>query len=525
MARQRTPAVAIAALIGMASFSFLPVMAQAASRPDTVVTWYYPETNTYIPANQSQLQAAINKITEPRIGVQVHLVPIISGDYQKKLSVMLETGQATGIVWTSNWLLPWTNEVSARAFTPLNSLIGKYGAGLQRTIGKKYLRGMAFDGKIYAVPSLQMEVNQAEYPGQLTVQDAKALHLKLTKLPSGAYEAVQIHSLASLHNLLVSVHKKFPKLVPMVAGSATEFVLNPATYGYWSVVPASTEVNPTLPFFIKVQAKYGKTPPKITLALGMLRKNIAMMHQWYEQGLINKNAGSITATEATQLNDAGTSVFNQGNFAPAWNPAQESSTTAPGHIPIEVVIKTGPLHGAFMFTGDASTANAIAAATPPQEQAAAMKLLNLVNTDPQVYNLLAYGIPKVDYTMAGPNSIRYTKAGRDFANGNWVYGDIFKGFVPAESNAPHFSWTYVEKMDREAVASPAVGFNFNDTAVQTQIADISSVTAQWIQPLLSGVYPPSKLKQFEAAMNQAGQQTVLKAVTKQFDAWWKLTHK
>lgn len=73
---------------------------QAAPAPVTV-NWYYPEENSYIPANQAQVQAAVDRITEKAIDVKVNLVPIISSDYQQKLSVMLETGQATGIVWTS----------------------------------------------------------------------------------------------------------------------------------------------------------------------------------------------------------------------------------------------------------------------------------------------------------------------------------------------------------------------------------------------------------------------------------------
>ncbi len=513
-------AVIGAALLGSCSLIGTGII-QAAPAPVSV-NWYYPEFNTAVPPNQNQVQAAVNRITEKAIGVKVHLIPIPGGGaaYPQKLSVMLETGQATGIVWTSSWSLPWTNEVAAKAFLPLNSLIAKYGRGLTRTLGTKFLKGMAYNGTIYAIPNLQIEAYQPQLDGEITASEAKALNLQLAKLPGGAYEPTKIHTFPALHAFLVNLHKKYPKQIPLVTGQFGT-VLFPETYGYWAVLTGTTN-----PFFVKMQPSYGKNPPKITLALNMFRQYIAMLHNWYQQGLINQDAGDITATEAHALQATGTEVLESCNGVPAWNPGNEASGVPKGYLPINLRITEGPLHGAPIYTGDASTANAIAAATPAPQRMAAMKLLNLVNTDSQLYNLIAFGFPKVDYKKIGPNSIVFTAAGaKYFANDNWAFGNVTRGYTPTSPAYPKFSWKVMENINHHAVASPLVGFNFNTTPVQTQLADMAAVEAQWNQPLLAGVYPVSKLSKFEAAMNAAGQQVVLKALTRQFDAWWKATHK
>lgn len=515
--------IAMATTLGSAAIlgSFVGSAVSRASTPITV-NWYYPETNTSIAPNLGQIQNAVNKISVPKIGVRINLEPINSGDYAQKLGVMLETGEANGIVWTSNWLLPFSTEVNAHAFLPLNHLLAADGTALERKIGRKFLRGTSVGGKIYGIPSIQNEVRTAQLGGQIKAALVKTLPfpLKLHKVkPYGYYTSPNIQNYSQLGRFLLAVHRKYPKLIPLLLSNGGS-TFDSTLYGYWTVIPNGWQQNnPNFPFFIRIQKTYGNTPPKIVLALQAQKQFIRMLHHWYSEGLINHNAGSINTTEATAISSIGGSVMGGEWPVPDWNPSQ--ATVLPGYLSLEFPLRQGPLAGKYEFIGDATTVNAISATCSHPVQA--LRFLQLVNTDPAVYNLLSYGIQGVDYTVTDSNEIAFTKAGRDFANDNWVFGDVFSGYIPFR--VPGFTWQLDTKINREGITSPAVGFNFNPTPVETQVADMSQVASRWDQPLFNGVYPVSKFAQYEQQMRAAGQQQVLEAVQKQFDQWWKQTHK
>ncbi len=519
--------VALTGSLGLGSVGYVYAGLVRPARVNPVtINWYYPETNSKqaAPPNLSQVEVAINRIAVPKIGVRVNLQPIAEGQYAQKMAPMLQTGEANGIVWTSNWMLPFTTEVGAHAFKPLNHLIAQRGQGLERVIGAKFLKGTAVNGTIYGIPNIQLEVRHSGIYGILLTSNVKkiAYPLKLKHVTALNYwTSPTVNSLAHLHKFLLAVHKALPEVTPLQLSAGYDG-FDSTWYGYWTVQPSAWDQNnPNLPFFIRI-GKYGKTPPKITLALNAQKQFIAMMHEWYQQGLINKNAGTMTSSQ-TMAAPLGSSVMIGWNNAPDW-------TGTTGALPASEVGKyrdllfyfnNGPLHGAYEFVGDQSTINAIAAGTTHPRHA--MALLNMVNTNARVYNLLVNGIAGVDYTKTGPNRIKYTKSGSTwFQNSSWVMGDVFNGYMT--NTSPGYSFNLVKKWNSSGIASPAVGFTFNPTSVQSQIANMSSVASQWVQPLFNGVYPVSKFNQFEHQMQAAGQAQVLKAMQQQFDAWWKAAH-
>lgn len=150
----------------------------------------------------------------------------------------------------------------------------------------------------------------------------------------------------------------------------------------------------------------------------------------------------------------------------------------------------------------------------------AMKLLNLVYTDKEIYNELLYGIEDVHYTKTGDNRVELidgNKYNTVFSTYGWKFGNQFNQYlVPGQADD---LWEETAKMNNEAPVSVLRGFVFDPSNVQTELTQLAAVKDEF----KNGQYTTADIEKFitdrNEKMEQAGLSTLMEEVQRQVDEW------
>jgi putative aldouronate transport system substrate-binding protein len=446
--------------------------------PPVELTWYYGVAQ--VSPDQKLVEEEVNKIVKAKINATVHLKPIDFGSYTTKLNTASAAGEQFDLVWTANWAFNYDENVKKGAFLPLNDLIDKYAPQTKAAIPDFTWNATKYKGEIYAVPNYQTEI--ARFGVDVIKEYADKYGL----------DASKVKTLDDLEPFLEQVKQNEPGITPfMLAGPTTKF--NPFTNGYDD------------DFGVKIGDDTFKT--HIMQATPEYKHYVELMHSWFEKGYINEDASTVKQIDSS---------YN-GKYA-----VTIDYTMKPGYE-AEVVAKNGgrdivgiPLSDVTTTrTSNIATLTAVSRTSPNPERA--MMLIELVNTDPELFNLLSFGIEGKHYEKVGDNTVRVNQNG-GYTASNWVFGDVFNGYL-IEGQAPD-TWEVTKKQNESAVVQPTFGFSFDDTAVKAENANIAAINAEY-EPLLDTgtVDPDEYLPEYLNKLKKAGIDKVQAELQKQLDAW------
>ncbi len=154
---------------------------------------------------------------------------------------------------------------------------------------------------------------------------------------------------------------------------------------------------------------------------------------------------------------------------------------------------------------------------------AAMKLLNLLYSDPDIINLLSYGIRGMHYTQGQDTFIDFP-AGIDITTSG--YPPNIAWFAPNQSLSylwkgyPIDVWEETEEFDRQATRSEVFYFFFEDEELEKKISDVKKIAEKYSKGLESGMidpelYLPSMLEELDVA----GMPEIMDEMNAQYRAW------
>ena len=151
-----------------------------------------------------------------------------------------------------------------------------------------------------------------------------------------------------------------------------------------------------------------------------------------------------------------------------------------------------------------------------------MQFLNLLYTDPEVINMLDWGIEGAHYVKVSDQVIDYP-SGKDAGNVGysgfgWMWGNQFLSYVLTTDNPD--IWNEMKAFNDGAVKSKAMGFIFDASSVTTEVAAVTNVYDQYRMGLETGTTDPAtELPKFIAALKDAGIDKIVAEKQKQLDAW------
>lgn len=459
------------------------------------ITYQYG-ANPGPPRDVAEVNVAINKLLKPQ-GFQVRLEPIGYNSYDQKMKLKFSAGQPCDLVWTSYFSNDFNQLAAQGELLPLENLLPKYAPVLWNRIPRIDWRAATVDGHIYA--ALNEQNWTYPYGPIFRTSALSRFHIDLS----------QIHSVADVSPILARI--KAAGISPVIySDSDSGYPPYSVPFSFDSVAGFDTLIgaggiadvrynDPSLHVFNPVS-----TPE--------FRAGAQLARQWRLAGYYLKDdpPSSVASTEA-----------QAGKFQVTFDQHNYDSQFSSGFGGTWKGTNTSPL---FLTTNGIQT-TMTGVCRNSKYPVDDVKFIEDLNSNQAIYMLMTHGIEGKHWVWADrahdvigyPAGVTATNDGYN-PNTDWMFGDAF--------NAPYTTASEVgtnqrlESWNRTSPPSVALGFVVNAKPIESQLAQLATVTVQCEGPLLLGhVDVATGIPACIKNMNAAGEQKVLAEIQRQLIAW------
>lgn len=427
----------------------------------------------------SKVEEKINEYTKEKINATVDIKLIGFGDYNKKMQVITASGEPYDIAFTSSWANDYLQNVSKGAFEPLDDLLNSKGKGILTALDSKFIDGAKVDGKIYGIPTNKEVATQKVY--RFNKQFVDKYHMDLSK----------VNSLESLEPLLKQFKEK---------------------EGYAPLL-GDKNFSPYLPYDFVVEklpmvVSFGSSDYKVVNLLEQpdAMKTFETLNKYYK-------AGYLPADIATSTN----SDYQKNGKWLVDSPDSQPYADLTWSRSLGYDVESKPAADA-VATNTSVLGSMMGISSTSDNPEKAMEFLNLLNTDAKLRNLVDMGIEGVHYKKNEDGTVTDLPAAKDYDMPSFALGNEF--ILNLYNNDPKDKWDQFKKYNEEAKSSPLLGFHFDSSKVQTELAALKNVSDEYMPALMTGTVDPKQyVAKANAKFKSAGLDTVMAEVQKQVDAW------
>ncbi len=448
-----------------------------------LVLWGVGNADT---ADCAEVAEAVSKITREKIGVEIELV---RGQDGEQINLALTTGEPIDLLCYNNINGQFNTVVNNNWAYPLDDLLEKYGQGAKEVINPYDLDACKFNGVLYALPNQKDTSRAAGFAMRKDICD----ELGITVPEEGTYE--------EMHDILVKVHEAYPDMYPLVptwAGGGMQTTL--------PIDPLGDSLG------ILEDARTDSTTVVDQAETKSFQDFCKMMWQWNQEGLIMPDA--TTTTENALLSSNGFAMFEN------WKPGKELEVYKGNGKEVYFMKIHGPIKHTAIPNGNSWIIPY--SSKHPEE---AMKMWNLMYTDPDVSNLLINGIEGKHWVWANdehtliksPEGVDPNASGYSSVDWSWPNQQITPVWEGAED--PDL-WTKLNEFNNSGVPSPAMGFIWDSSSVMNQVTACNNVSATYRTALMWGsIDPEENIPKYIEELKAAGIDEIIAEKQKQLDAF------
>ena len=470
-----------------------------------VVTMAYVNF-TGAPNGLDRIEKLMSAYTEEKLGISLDLMVFDTANYAQQLQLMLTSGEKLDIY---NALILGYSACVNNGYTlnlEENDLLQTYGSGILETMNEAYIEGCRINGVLYGLPQ------QREYASGVLGVIIPNQYLDTIGYDYAAAESKQDPGLLmsedilytdmeTINDIFAKLHEAYPDKYVFGPQQVLSHAIEVDNVGgdYFGVL-FDDAADLTLENFYESQEFYDYCK---------------MVYDWNQAGYISKDALTDTTAVATQVMAGQTMAF--------------ISSTKPGFKTAEVlqlgmectVFQAGGFYAAS--SSPASMPWCINSST--ENPAAAMQILNALYTDAYLSNLLIWGEENVDYVVQEDGKINYPEgldaSTVDYYSGvNWELPNQFIAHVWHTDSSD--IWEQYQRLNSEAVQSPAMGFNFDNSSVSTEYAALTNLWSEYSKQLMYGFLDPDiGIPELVEKMEAAGLQKYMDEKQKQLNEWSK----
>ncbi len=447
---------------------------------------------------------AVNAYIADKVGAKLEVIWGTWGDFDDKSTNALMSGdESVDMYFTCSWSKNEYNTYAKNGYyLKLDDLIAEYGEALTKAIPEALMQAATIEGAegkgIYAINGYKDFATQNCWDVNVTL---------LTEL-GFTLEDVEKRSFFEFGDLFAKAKEVkgdsfYPFLVePMVLERmVTNSIIVAGDSG--SVNLLSLYLNPD---DVSAEGIYGNVLLN-KFATPEYKAFVEKMYEYYQAGYVDP---ALAVAETS--NDTRTNTQLKGQYligTQSYALGYEHQASEERGIEVAFVPCTDP----YVDT-TASQGAMVAISTASNHPVESFKFLALLNSDPYLMTLLNYGVENVHYTKNEDGLIVFTDARASYTP--WTNGMGNVTILP--DTAPEgagFRKSFVEYYS-SAKAIPALGYVFDNSEVQNEMAALANVASQYALALDAGaVDPATALPAFLDALEAAGMQTYLDAANAQ----------
>ena len=463
---------------------------------EVVVQW---PSLTGAPEGLEDVEAAVNAIVEPEIGVTVALSPVNPFNLSTETSLAISGGEKIDLIL--NLFSGVKPNIDTGCIIPIDDLVDEYGADIREVCGDQ-LAGGYYDGTLYGVPiayiggqdqgfiartDLLEKYNIQIDPEKIYTFDELGEMFRIVKEGEGdGFYNIAIGS-ASSANKPFDAYFSYDTLGGGLTGASGVLMLGDEC--------TSTEVTDL--FETEEYAEYAQT-----------------MYEWAQAGYFSPDAS--TATDSDQA------LVSSGNYMGVFNAyaAGDLSATYGQDMTFIRTLKCANETSDFQ-----NILWSISSTSENPEKA--MQFLNEIYANPDIANLLQFGIEGESYVVVEEDEngtvIDYPEGMTQETVPYWqsfgVFGDRLSWLIqaPNPTTMNQELRAFSETVDQN---SPALGYSFINDSVSSQVSAVNAVIQQYIGMINTGVVDPAEeLPLFINDLKAAGIDEVIAENQAQLDEW------
>lgn len=470
-----------------------PAAEEPAVEEPVELTYYFPGAPQ---ADLPIVNEALNELLKAKINATVKLVQLDWGAYDEKMNLMFTSSEACDVIFTAPWINNYFQKVNNESLVPLDELLPQYAPELWADIKPEFWNAVRVNGSIYAVPNQQIWVKPWGF----------AARKDMAEKYNFDWEAVM--KWEDLEPFLQTLVENEPEIIPWSSGPWTEheyFQWDPLDDGIggFSSIVAVNALDPDLKAFLTVE-----TPE--------IKQFSEMMRRWYLAGYLPKETDpDVNASWKAGKYALWTHLIDPRTWE--WEKRNKGYEFVGKPLTDPVIMTTASV---------VATLNAVCAQSKNPEKA--VEFLNLLNTDEEVYNMMNYGIEGKHYVwldkdkklIGMPEGVASWLETGYYPDTPWMFGNNFNAWYTSAPDAENNLWQQIKDVNNASTPSQALGFTFDRSTVQTEIANVNAAATEFCQPVLEGkVDTEGNLDTCIAKVKEAGIDTIIVEMQRQLDEW------
>ena len=453
-----------------------------------------------IPSGLQEVEDAVNELTEPQINTHVTLEMLEMGNYIQQVSLKMSSAEQVDLIMTfPGGSATFSAMQSQGQLMDITELMADYGQPVLDTVGD-YIKATTVEGKIYGVPVYR---NYASNVNALMRTDVLE-DLGLVE------QAENIETLADFEEILAAVKASdkwsYLSLLSTAAGNGSVGFFSGCFMGYDT---AGDVLNDTLGTeYVLVDASGEDPTVKSIASTEEYKAMYEWLHEWSEKGYIYGDAA--TTTESAYDLIKGDKLFG---------------TLISGELDIESVAEgfcqmdmtCVPVMAMPVTTG---TCTMFSWAVPQSAKypEAAVTMLSMIYTSPELNTLLAWGIEGRDYVVTdGIAGYPDNNPDVPYHSADYMAGNQFL-VIPWDGSSADFREISLEAT-KNAPLSAYLGFTADTSNITNEVSAVSNAVAEFSKQINTGLAQPEVLDDFNAKLEASGIQKIIDEYQAQLDAW------
>lgn len=419
-----------------------------------------------------------NKIAEKEIGARLSIEWIDSAAYPQQMKMNMASGDDYDICFTgysNNYL----DAVNNGGLYDITDLLDKC-PDLKESVPEYVWEMATVKGRIYGVPNVQ------------GFSPRRSLYVYEDYVNKYNFDLDSITHIEQIEPWLEIIKQNEPNMFAWTTGS-----------GLWM-----NDKYDLITSGLYLSADADKENHTILHKLDVpeWRRAQEVQHDWYKKGYLRQDLLSYNY-EQSELAKV---VFKEKGWLPG---AEVTASQKEGR---SVIIK--PMLPAFLTKSQGlSTLLSIGVNSKYPEKA--IKMIELLNTNKEFYNLIINGIEGKHYETLEDGKIKPIENSGYAPNVDWAFGNQFNALIKEGQDAD--VWEQTKKFNDEAIKSPLLAFTLDTEPIKTEISQISAIDAEFETELfiVEGLESPS-IAEYRKKLEAAGLQKVIDEVQRQVDAFF-----
>ena len=449
------------------------------------------------PDNHEIVEEALNKILREKAHAEVEVVYIQASDLQTQLNLLLTGGDDALDILTSFWYTSIGELVSNGQVMAIDDVLESSGPGIQKLYETypEILDCARVDGKLYGIPSYTAWTCGNMY---LCMEDtAKAANVEFPE---------RIDTVDELTDILLKLKEANPDKY-FIAGS---------TSPYW--IPKSIDYLGDTNYCGVIIDPENSTKIENFYESDYFMNFCENVKKWKENDLICPDPMSNTQVTLGNLTNKITYGITGYDYN-LTNTIYEANKENTYDGPI-----VGTEIGARLLTTSNVTTYLWHITSFCDEPEAAMRVLDVLYTDPEAANIFMNGVEGVTYVVDENGQLDWPEGIHNHQEAGWFAGYNYShpnGFLcPTWSKQRQDAYELMKQDNANGVPSKALGFTCDISPVADQYAACANVIAQYYLPIINGVVDIDEtLPEFQKALRDAGIEDIVAEKQAQLDRW------